>query len=85
MDESPDISYEERDALRSAKVVGWGSVETMARSWDEGAVVEEVEPRMWRVRAASGRPLGVIVKDPWTKEEAERRAAAWAAEGEKAS
>jgi len=57
---------------KAAIVFGWGAVERLAKQWHADAVVEEIEPRLWRV-SVNGSPIGMIGKEPWTKAEVQRR------------
>lgn len=63
-------------ALQFALVVGYGAVERRARSWHHDAAVEEVEPRLWEVRAPGEGIIGYVGKPDWTLSgiEAEGRA-----------
>lgn len=60
---------------RSALVFGWGAVERLAATWHAEAICQEVEPRLWHVHTPGGEFLGVIGKEPWSREELQRRAA----------
>lgn len=57
--------------VQAAKVGGWGAVERKAQSWQNRAVCEEVQPKLWVVRV-DGLPIGVIGKDPWCEAEVVR-------------
>lgn len=61
--------------MKSALVCGWGAVERTSTTWHPEARVVEVEVRLWHVFVGDV-PIGVIGKEPWTREELARRAAA---------
>ncbi len=53
-------------ALHFALVAGWGAVGRKARSWHPDAVIEEVLPRLWEVRAPGEGIIGYVGKPDWT-------------------
>jgi hypothetical protein len=65
--------------LRSALVFGYGAVEKTALTWYTTARVVEVKIRLWVV-SDGGVPIGVIGKDPWTREGIDAYAESAAAE-----
>lgn len=69
--------------MKHALVHGWGAVEHKAQQWAAGATVEEVEIRVWIVRDSSGVIIGVIGKEPHTKESIQLRAESLSSGGER--